>query len=370
MIYTFDAKGFILYPVMKSALELSDQDVYKAIQDGFEVLQKQLKLKRISYDQLRGALVPNQEKDRFETCFVFDSEQINSADYGYCVFEKLLPLLDKDSTYSILCGDYIDYLNNYHYDSQRLLRSEMAAVLTRCHESQYVHSSQYYLIYINRLTGSQRLKIVEGLYPYSWFTGFADLTHSSPFKSYLSNILTPVCVKNKNKIIVSHPSDYADEENVNMRGFPFESNGFKLLSVNDDSYGAFLSYKIESELPDKDDVSFSFNALFPKFDSFEKIDLQISDDKWNKYLIDKEKGKGRIVESLGYATIDKERFAKDIFKHMCANYIYYLRKNEHDGALLMNTCVELPTINGHLRKTTVALKYLPDTGTVEVVTIT
>lgn len=369
MIYTFDAKGFLLYPVMKSVFELSDEDVYNAIQAGFEVLQKQLSLKKISYDLLKGALIPNQDKDKFETCFIFDSAQINSADYGYYVFEKLLPLLDKDSTYSILCGDYVDFLSDYRNDSQRLLRSEMNKVLARCHESQYMHSSQYYLLYINRLTGGQRLKIVEGLYPHSWFTGFADVTHSSRFKSYISNILTPVCIKNKNRIIVPHPSDYADEENVNMRGFPFESNGFKLLSINDDSYGAFLSYKIESELPDKDDVSFSFNALFPKFDSFEKIDLHISDDKWSKYLIDKDRGKGQIIESLGYSSVDKERFIKEVFKLICANYIYNLRKNEH-GDLLFNACVEVPTINEHLRKTTIALKYHPHTGTIDVITIT
>ena len=115
MIYTFDAKGFLLYPVMKSAFEFSDEDVYKAIQDGFEVLQKQLKLKKIPYGPLKGALIPNQDKDRFETCFVFDSEQIDSADYGYYVFEKLLPLLDKDSTYSILSGDCSKISSGYWY---------------------------------------------------------------------------------------------------------------------------------------------------------------------------------------------------------------------------------------------------------------
>lgn len=369
MIYTFDAKGFLLYPVMKSAFGLSDVDVYKAIQDGFEVLQKQLKSKKISYDLLKGALIPNQDKDKFETCFVFDSAQIDSADYGYYVLEKFLPLLDKESTYSILCGDYIDFLSEYRNDSQQLLHSAMSGVLARCHKSKYMHSSQYYLLYINRLTGGQRLRIVEGLYPYSWFTGFADVTHSSRFKSYISNILMPVCIKNKNRIIVPYPSDYADEENVNMRGFPFEANGFTLSSINDDSYGAFLSYKIESEVPDTDDISFSFNALFPKFDSFEKIGLRISDDKWNKYLIDKKKGKGLIIESLGFTPSDKEHFIKEVFKLICANYIYNLRANEY-GDLLFNTCVELPTINRHLRKTTIALKYHPDTGIIDVVTVT
>lgn len=47
MIYTFDAKVFRLYPVMKSAFGLSDKDVYTAIQDGFAVLQKQFKMRDV-----------------------------------------------------------------------------------------------------------------------------------------------------------------------------------------------------------------------------------------------------------------------------------------------------------------------------------
>lgn len=332
-------------------------------------MQNQLNLKGISYKDLKGALVPNQDKNKFETCFVFDSIQINDADYGYHIFEKLIPLLDKKSTYSILSGDYIDSLYKQVPNSQYLLRSVMNDALERCHESEYKYSGQYYLVYVNRLTQDQRTKIVEGLRQYSWFVGFADLTHKSLFKSYLSTILTTVCIKNRDRVIMSHPSDYADEEDINMRGFPFETNGFSLSSVNDDSYGAFLSYKIESEVPDKDDVSFSFNALFPKFDSFEKVELIISADKWSKYLTDHEKGKGQIVELLGYNSSDKDRFAKEVFKQICANYIYNIDKNEY-GVLMFNVCVELPTINDHIRKTTIALKYHPDTGSIEVVTIT
>ena len=33
MIYTFDTKNFLLYPLMKSCFELNDKDVYEAIQD-------------------------------------------------------------------------------------------------------------------------------------------------------------------------------------------------------------------------------------------------------------------------------------------------------------------------------------------------
>ena len=369
MIYTFDAKDFLLYPVMKSCFGLSDDDVYEAIQEGFQRLLKQLDMKKISYKSLKRALIPNQQKGRFETCFVIDSAQIDCDDYGNYVFEKLIPLLDKESTYSILCGDYVDFLCKYQSGSQQQLRYEMNKVLTRCHESEYRNSSQYFFVYINRLTGNQRLKIVEGLYPYKWFTGFADVTHKSTFKSYISNILVKVCIKNKNTVIMPHPTDCLDEDNMNTRGFPFEENGFKLVSINDDSYSAFLSYKIESEIPDEEDVGFSFNALFPKFDSFEKIELQISEDRWNKYLTDKENGKGRIIEDLGYGSIDNERFKKEVFKQICANYIYEINKNEY-GALMFNVCVELPTIHNHIRKTTIGLKYYPDTGVIEIVTVT
>lgn len=369
MIFTFDAKGFLLYPVIKSHFQLDDQDVYQMIQNGFAVLQKQLALKGISYRNLKGALVPNQDKYKFETCFIIDSNQINSSDYGYCVFEKLIPLLDDKSTFSILCGDYVDTIEKYCYNSQWLLYSSLNEVCTYFHTSKYNHSTQYFLIYINRLSKTQRQIILDGLNKYEWFTGMADLTHQSRFKSYISNILTNVCVKNKNKVILPHPSDYSDEKNANLRGFPFESNGFQVYSINENSYGAFLSYKIESYPPDHDDISFSFNALFPKFDTFEKIALNISDNRWNQYLIDIKGGKGRILESLGYQHSDKERFTKEIFSHICANYIYNLRENEY-GAFMFDVCVDLPTIHGNKRKTVVGLKYYPDSGSVEVVTIT
>lgn len=107
--------------------------------------------------------------------------------------------------------------------------------------------------------------------------------------------------------------------------------------------------------------------LFPRFDSFEKIELHITDDKWNKYLTNNEKGKGRIMKTLEYGSIDKGCFNKEIFKHICANYIYLKKKNEY-GNLMFNVCVELPIVNDHIRKTTIALNNHFDTEIIEVVT--
>ena len=166
-----------------------------------------------------------------------------------------------------------------------------------------------------------------------------------------------------------HPSNCRAEETLNPQQFLFVSNGFSVCSINEDSYGAFLSYKIESTVPDEQDVAFSFNALLPKFDSLEKMNLNITEERWAQYLTNTETGKGKIIETLGYHAEEKARFQKEVFKQICANYIYNLNQNSH-GAWLFDVCVELPTKNGHRRKTMVALKYAPDTGTVDVVTIT
>lgn len=78
MICAFNARGFLTDPAMRSAFGLKDKADDKTIQ-------KQLILKilkKISYGSLNGALVPDQDKDKFETCFVFNSEQMDSFASG------------------------------------------------------------------------------------------------------------------------------------------------------------------------------------------------------------------------------------------------------------------------------------------------
>ena len=75
MICAFNARGFLTDPAMRSAFGLNDKADDKTIQ-------KQLILKKLSYGSLNGALVSDQDKDKFETCFVFNSEQMDSFASG------------------------------------------------------------------------------------------------------------------------------------------------------------------------------------------------------------------------------------------------------------------------------------------------
>lgn len=366
MIYSFNSKDNVIFPVIKSAFELSDTAIYKSIAAEFDVLLHRLQIKKVSYESLKSALTPTQEKGKFEMCFVVDTTQISESSYGYTVFEKLLPLLKNKSTFSILCGDYIDVLK--HPNSQIFLKQLLNDSITQSNHTKYQHSNQYFLIYFNRLTKNQYQSIVDALSVYSWFVGYVDVTYDSYFKSYISHVLAHSFIKNENLIITSHPSDYSDDENLNSLGYPFKENGFSVISINEDSFDLFLSYKIDSLSLDQEDISFSLNALFPKYTSLSDLKFEVSKDKWEKYLTLCDVGKGEIVKKLGFDVDDMERFKREIYKHICMNYIYNLEYNGY--CLKFNVRIELITVSGNKRKTTIALMYTPDDNEISIITLT
>lgn len=71
MVYTINTIGHLLYPVAKLSLNLSDNDVYEMINQEFSIMKERLKLKDIKYNELKRALIPNQDKSNNEICLVF-----------------------------------------------------------------------------------------------------------------------------------------------------------------------------------------------------------------------------------------------------------------------------------------------------------
>lgn len=367
MIYTFNNEGQVLYSLTKDYFEMTDVQVYELIQQEFEKMQCRLKQKGIEYEVLKKALIPNTKNSRHELCLFFDRTLIKDSCYGKYIFEKLLPLLDKKSVYSILTGDYIDILRNKE-DSQSFLHKAMNDVITTCNESTFVETCQFYLIYFSNIGNEEVTKIINAVSKLREFHGYAYLDYNSVFKSYLSRILVSECIKCKNLIISSHPSDYKDFENIKMRPYPYEENGFLFISINEESYEPFLHYKIESTIPDKEDISFCFNALFPKFDSINKLKIVISDDKYYNYLITDKTGKAGILTSLGFDETNKSRFEKSVCEKVCRNYIYNLEHLTEHNVYKFNICVELPQNNGGIKKATVVFKYLCESGEIFLVT--
>lgn len=367
MIFSINTRSHVLYSVAKNSFDMSDDSVYQMIQAEYKIMLSRLSQKGINYCDLKTALVPNQNKKKHELCLVFDSQLISADNYGAYLFDKILPLLNKESTYSVLYGDYIDVLHD-GISSQLFLKQALYEILNVMNPSKYIHSTQYFLVYFNSTTNGQAEKIISKLKSYEWFHGYAYLDNDTVFKSYISSIIGSLCIKYKSVVISSHPSDYKDNEDVNIKDYPYEENGFRFVSINEESYLVFLEYKIESVIKDSEDEGFSFNALFPKFDSIDKLKLIIKDDKFD-YLCYGETGKPGIIKSLGFDGDQKDEFRTIIYNKICEKHIFNMELNEY-GIYKFNVCVNMLTQNGHYRKTTIALKYISDTGEIEVITIT
>lgn len=367
MIYTFNNVGYVLYSVTKDSFKMSDQQVYDMIQQEFIKLKNRLQQKGIEYESLKKALIPNTEKNRHEICLVFNKTLIKASHYSKEIFDKLIPLLDKNSVYSLLVGDYIDVFQDKN-GAQDFLHEAMNEVLVVCNESEFIDAQQYYLIYFSNIGNKEIDRIVNALSRLQEFYGYAYLDHNSTFKSYLSRILISECVKYKNYIISSHPSDYQDSENIKMRPYPYAENGFTFASINEESYEPFLHYKIESVIPDQQDLSFCFNALFPKFNSIKKLKIIISNDKYFNYLITDKKGKDGILSSFGFDETNKELFEKQVYEKVLRNYIYNLDYLEEHNVYKFNICIELEKNKGGIRKATAAFKYLCESGEIFLIT--
>lgn len=364
IIFTLNARDNVSIDVTKSILDLNDKETNIFLKEEYNICKNRLKIKGIDYINLKRALVPNQEKDRKEICLVIDTSAMKSR-YGIQLFSELLPLLNKKSTCSIFEGDYIDIIDND--SSQTLLKNMLLENLVKINDLHWSVSNMLYLVYFNNISKKQFEMIINGFRSQKWFVGYVDVSKQSLFKSYLGKILYQTFIKNKNFIIVSHPEDCDDWKNYNSCGYPFEENGFKLVSINEFSYINYLSYKIESLFIDKNDVSYSINTFANSSTNLSNLKLTMDDNKWKNYLFS-DSGKGGITKSLGYSVEDKESFIKKIKERIDKSYIYNIKINKY--GISFNVCIEHPTISGDLRKTTVVLQYLDRLKEIKIVTIT
>jgi hypothetical protein len=185
---------------------------------------------------------------------------IKSSWYGFDVMERVIPLFDRKGNHSVLLGDYLDRPDQ---ERQLFIAFENAVQLRR--DVEFQHPTQFYIVYINNLSDAMVQRFDEGLRDYPAYVGIAEMTYASTFKIYLSTMLVNSFIKHGNIILQGHEPDRADEEDVNMNGYPFEENGYSCRSISDDLFGVLLSYKIERPVfPGfESDTEFALNAISP-----------------------------------------------------------------------------------------------------------
>jgi len=319
--------------------------MYFEIQAMHNQLLSQLKSKSIDYSCLKNALVPSKQKQ--EAVFVFNSLALGNTWYGYAVFEKLIPLLNKNSSHSILVGDYLG-------EGPRGI-SVFKESVCLARSIKYEFSSQFFMVYINNLSDKMINTIRNSLASWEPYIGFSNMTHFSELKVFLSTMLSNHALKYKSIILQPHEADRDDTDDINMSGYPYEENGYKCRSVSSDHFGVFLGYKIERPVFHgfETDTEFSLNSISKDPQNLNEFDVEVEEAKLD-YI---KREKSGTLKSIGLETIDTKQLELLLKNKVSSNYIYSMHFNPKFEISKFNVIVELQGKSKKPLRLLAALEY-------------
>ncbi|MGA7503096.1 MAG: hypothetical protein WBW57_03065 [Candidatus Sulfotelmatobacter sp.] len=360
-IYTLDARGNVMLEVMRDHFHITPAAMRREIQGMLAETEAILNSKGIRYSSLKSALVPSSK--RREIALVFDTSMIKERWYGLPIHEALLPLFSRESTHSVLAGDYIG-----GNAQQEHLYEALTESTTFVRETLFRHSSQFFIIYINNLSEKMFESFDFGLRNFEPYVGFADLTYSSFLKFYLSTILVNAFIKHRNLVLMGHEDDRDSGENVNMAGYPFEKNGFSRKSLQSYLFGVLLSYKIERPVTDgfETDTEFSLNAVNVSPLPFSDFEVRIDRAKFD-YLLREKAGS---LQKIGLLDANPSDLENTIKKKISSNCIYNMCYDDEHGTTKFDLILEMNRKDVQRRfRAMLALEYVPQEKRLRLITM-
>lgn len=347
--------------VLQDYFGLSRAQMRREINASFSVLLEILKAKHIDYLSLKNALVPR--PDRNESAFIFDTTQISSAWYGLEAFEHILPALDKNGTHSVLAGDLSGETN-----MQNRLYDAFNQEVSLARSSNWKHSSQFFVVYINNLSDQMVSNIRNALDPYAGYVGWANCYAPSFLKTYFSLILCNSFLKVKRIIIQGHEDDVENTEDVNMAGYPFEKYGYTCKSLQSAYNDLFLHYKIERGVYPgfESDTLFSLNSISNSVVPLDECQVEVEEAKL-RYLQEKKEGS---MKRSGLLPLSREDIQTKIRQRLASNYIFNMAYTAEHDTMKFNTILNFVLKEENkLMKLTVSLEYKPSEKRVRLITM-
>jgi hypothetical protein len=358
-IHTLEARNNMLLEVTQQHFKLSDPQVFQMIQGVLQPTVDILASKGIVYEKLRSVLVPS--RDRHDRALVFNYNNFDTGLYGQDVVHRLMPMLRRDSSHSLLFGDW---LNGEPSDMAfgKWLAGSPGAVGSVNLDLAHERCSPYYFAYLNNLTNADAARLDQGFRSHPAYVGSLDMDFDSPVKTYLSTCLIRDFIKHRKVIIKGHEDDRDPAEDHNLSPFDFDQFGLTVRSLPSVHYGVLLSYKIERlHQPEDGDRRFSLNALTPAPRLFDDFKVQVDEAKW-KYL---QEEKGGSLKRAGMRGLDAAGIASRIREKVDGSYIYRLSRAINGDTLKFNVMIEaIPGV-----RTECALEYLPAQRLLRIITL-
>jgi hypothetical protein len=362
-IHTIDSRNHLMLETLHKHYSWSDKRTFNEIQVLHKTLVQILEAKGIKYEELRAALVPQQQKH--EAAFLFDYKRCDTGMYGKQCGERLLQLLERDTTHSILSGD----LKDDHDEIARKLLAESAIVAT---DLNFKHPCNVYAIYVNNLSASAIRKIDAGLKAHQSYIAYVPCTCASLVKTFISLSMGSRFIKHKRTIIVGHEDDRPNCENHNLLLYDFEQFDFTIKSLQGTYYGVFLAYKIERMFLEQSDgdLEIALRAMSKTMVPLVDFTVFIEDQKFDNYLmISSKRG---ILEKAGLAGLSKTELEEVIRQKLRSNYIYNMEWRDEPAYKLskFNVMLEFPRHDGYPERLVVALEYRPAMKQLRLITVT
>ncbi len=359
-IHTINARGYIGFDILRDHFKISNINLQRDILNSVAYLSDILDAKGVQYSQLRSVLTPSLDKE--DVCLLFDSSQIHDSWYGGFVFNKFFPLLNKKSNHTILCGDLI-------CSSTKLANTMLKDTANLAKKVNISTPSQIYCVYISNISKASIESMSSTLQDLDCFIGYANMTYGSLLKYHLAMHLCNCCIKFGSKIICAHEDDRPNEENSNLVGYPYESYGYHLSSIQGAFYSPYLSYKIECPVlaPLKSDVDVSLNALSIDIKNLGEMEVMVESGKIG-YLHKEKLGK---LQMAGMVGITSEELARKIKEKINNSYIYGMTYLDNFNTMKFNTMLQFPHLgNGHPMRAVAALEYKPKDNVLRLITMT
>ena len=349
-IWTLEARDSVMLQVVTAQFKLTPAQVREEINQAHKLTIEAIAAKGVSYGELRKALTP--QRDRLERAFLFDTARIDEGWYGLPVAEALIPLLPRQLSCSIQLGDLSISNQDLGFD---LLRRY--AVAHR--DLELGNTNQIYCIYLNNLTLAMAESITDGLRDYKGFFAHVDTTTGSQMKDWLSITLVDGYLKHRDLVLNGHEDDVSDEEDRNMKGWPWEENNYVCRSIRDMYFHLFLGYKIERRvLPEtEDDTHFALTAISGRPLPLPELSVEVAGAKGDYVRKSHPAGLARA----GLIEMSDEELADAIKAKINDSYIYNLRYFEEHDSSLFNLILEVGDPSGERStRLLVSLEYLPE----------
>ncbi|WP_320534491.1 hypothetical protein [Robbsia andropogonis] len=361
-IYTLNARGNVLLPVIRKHYRWTDSRTFHEIQRFHIDFLTILRAKGVNYSSLRSALTPQPTKH--EAAFLFDEHRCeNTFVPGVECADALFKALDRGTTHSILGGELVDD------------RDEIARALLRCSaivskDLNFKHPCFCYVIYVNNLSEGSVTAIDSTLRTHKAYLGYVPCTYASLAKTFVSMHLVNLVIKQGNTVILGHENDRPNTENCNLHLHDYTALGLQLKSLQAMYFNTFLSYKPEQMFlkESDDDLEIALRAMSREIAPLDEFRVVIEDDKFEKYLKTVKRGK---MMKAGLADLTKAELEAAIREKLRMSYLYNMEWVDEPTHQLskFNIMLEFARADGYPERMVVSLEYRPVERVLRLVTV-